>query len=86
MQRLVPFSNGTAFTHWQANNCDRCSKYENESQSYDAAWCKAAFDIDMATICGSIRYQTALDIGHTGISGDYVRLNEKCKMFKNEDI
>jgi len=82
MNRLVPFSNGNEFLTWKNRNCDKCHKYENTSTSYKTANCPAAFDIDMGSICGSIRYRTAIDIGHSGITGDFVNLNDKCKMKK----
>lgn len=81
--RVIPFSNATEFRYWKHKNCDQCKKYENKSTSYDKANCKAAFDIDMGTVLGNIRLKSANDIGCQSLGGQYVTLNQKCKMKQN---
>lgn len=82
MLRYIPFSNGNEFLSWKTNNCDMCSKYEDQSTSYETANCPAAFDIDIGSIVGNIRPLSADKIGYTSKDDIYVTLNKKCKMFK----
>ena len=48
------FSNGSEFSSWQSNNCDRCKKasiYNEKEDSYPNYKCSIQRDID-AQVCG----------------------------------
>ena len=62
--KVIPFSNGTEFMVWHANNCEQCANYESESEDRTKAKCKLAWDIDFSTITGVVPLKTAKKIGY----------------------
>lgn len=61
---IKPFSNGFEFRSWTTKNCDRCTKYENESTSIEKAGCKLAFSIDLGSVTdGMIPEDIASEFG-----------------------
>lgn len=62
--QIVPFSNGSEFMMWQADNCDKCIHYECESQKPEDAKCKLAFYLDFGTISGEMPLVIAEAIGY----------------------
>lgn len=63
-KKIRPFSNGFEFDSWTTKNCDRCSKYENESTSIEDAGCKLAFYIDLGSVTdGTIPEHIASEFG-----------------------
>lgn len=63
MSKNIPFHCGTQFIDWQARNCDRCAKFDNDSADcgcliamalYECSWSGNMSD-DMAKRCGYIK-------------------------------
>jgi len=48
--KKTPFSNGSEYTYFQEQNCLQCISYECESTKIEDAGCKAAFELDLATV------------------------------------
>lgn len=83
---VTPFSNGTEAQSWHECNCDKCIKYENQSESEEEAKCKLAYHVDMGFVLGTIPLWVAKDIGvrydpmyQTG------RLHSQCREFRTGD-
>ena len=51
---MIPFSNGSEFMIWFCSNCEKCVKYEHESQTLQDANCFISFYIALGTITGEI--------------------------------
>ena len=83
---VTPFSNGTEAQSWHECNCDKCIKYENQSESEEKAKCKLAYHIDYGFVLGTIPLWVAKEIGvrydplyQTG------RLHSQCREFRTGD-
>lgn len=60
---VVPFSNGTDAMRWHESNCEKCGKYEMESELEEEAGCKMAYHIDFGFCAGEIPLWVAKRIG-----------------------
>jgi hypothetical protein len=90
-----PFSNGTEYMIWDDENCSRCVKAfrpkegmwpsEKTLKQYVSIgkYCKLQYDLDMATITGTIPMATAQQIG---LHEQGYGLKSQCMFFSdNED-
>src|SRR5690349_11014781 len=65
-----PFANGTQFDDWQACNCERCTKYNPDAETMDAA-CRLEWILSVGgeTADGSVTEETALQCGYLRADG-----------------
>lgn len=62
--RVTPFCTLTEYIVWSDENCANCQLYEDESTNINKAKCKAAFEIDLASVTdGTISMEAAKTIG-----------------------
>ena len=65
---IYPFSNGTQFDCWNARNCERCTKYDGQTNGL----CEISDALTVAYIDdGTVTPEMSKRMGHEAHRGDY---------------